>query len=147
MRNKKGNSAREQSGKVQFSKGEVLFLEQNEICRFATASKDGEPHVVPVSYIWDNEKAVIVTDYGTRKLKNLRGNPKAAVLVDANSTNKLLLLSGPVEIVEKGEDYRRLYKLFHSKFSWVRNDPWKEGEAPFVKITPRFKTGWGTGSK
>lgn len=130
---------------VQFSKGELDFLGQNEMCRFATASGKGEPHVVPVSYVWDDGKAVIVTDYGTRKLKNLRTNPQAAILVDSGGTRKLLLVSGPVEIIEKGEEYRRLYKLFYSKLDWVRRDPWKEGEAPFIKITPRFKTGWGLG--
>ena len=132
---------------VSFTKGEIGFLEQNELCRFATASAKGEPHVVPVSYVWEAGKAIIVTDYGTRKLKNLRENPEAAVLVDTSDTNKLVLISGPVEIIEKGEEYRRLYKLFHSKLSWVRRDPWKEGEAPFIKVTPHFKTSWGTGSK
>src|SRR5881409_1041900 len=84
---------------------------------------------------------------GTRKLKNLRENPHAAVLVDSGGTQKLLLISGPVEIIEKGEEYRRLYRLFHSRLSWVKRDPWKEGEAPFIKITPGFKTGWGLGGK
>ena len=86
------------------------------MCRFATASKKGEPHVVPVSYILENKHPYIVTDYGTKKLRNLRENPNAAILVDSGGTRKLLLLGGPVEIIEKGEEYRRLYKLFHSKF-------------------------------
>ena len=122
---------------------EVDFLKAHEMCRFATASKKGEPHVVPVSYIWDDEHAYIVTDYKTRKLRNLRENPQAAILVDSGGTSKLLLISGPVEIIEKGEEYKRLYKLFYSKLDWVKRDPWKEGEAPFVKITPTFKAGWG----
>jgi len=128
---------------IKLSQKEVDFLKSNELCRFATASRKGEPHVVPVSYIWDQEYAYIVTDYGTRKLKNLRENPQAAVLVDSAGAQKLLLISGPVEIIEKGEEYRRLYKLFYSKLSWVKRDPWKEGEAPFIKITPSFKAGWG----
>jgi len=84
-----------------------------------------------------------VTDYGTRKLKNLRENPHAAILVDTTGTQKLLLISGPVLIIEKGEEYRKLYKIFHAKLDWVKRDPWKEGEAPFVKINPTFKAGWG----
>jgi nitroimidazol reductase NimA-like FMN-containing flavoprotein (pyridoxamine 5'-phosphate oxidase superfamily) len=132
---------------VKFSAKEIDFLKSNEMCRFATASKKGEPHVVPVSYIWDQDYAYIVTDYGTRKLKNLRENPHAAVLVDTAGTQKLLLISGPVEIIEKGDEYRRLYKLFYSKLSWVKRDPWKEGEAPFIKITPSFKAGWGLKSQ
>lgn len=130
---------------IKFTEKEVRFLEQNEMCRFASASKKGEPHVVPVSYVWQDNHAYIVTDYGTKKLKNLRENPHAAVLVDTGGTQKLLLLSGPVELIEKGEEYRRLYKVFYSKLDWVKRDPWKEGEAPFVKITPTFKTGWGLG--
>lgn len=113
------------------------------MCRFATASHEGMPHVVPVSYVWNNDSAYIVTDYGTRKLRNLRENPRAAILVDSGGTQKLLLISGPVEIIEKGDEYKRLYKIFYSKFDWVKRDPWKEGEAPFIRITPTFKTGWG----
>ena len=128
---------------VKFSEKEIQFLEQNELCRFATASKKGEPHVVPVSYVWYEGSPYIVTDYGTRKLKNLRENPHAAILVDTTGTQKLLLISGPVLIIEKGEDYRKLYKIFHAKLDWVKRDPWKEGEAPFVKINPHFKAGWG----
>ena len=128
---------------VKLSAKEIDFLKSNELCRFATASKKGEPHVVPVSYIWDQDYAYIVTDYRTRKLKNLRENPHAAILVDTGGTQKLLLVSGPVEIIEKGEEYRRLYKLFYSKLSWVKRDPWKEGKAPFIKVTPTFKAGWG----
>ena len=128
---------------VKLSAKEIDFLKSNELCRFATASRKGEPHVVPVSYIWDQNCAYIVTDYGTRKLKNLRENPNASVLVDFSGTQKLLLLRGPVEIIEKGEEYRRLYRLFYSKLSWVKRAPWKEGEAPFIKVIPSFKAGWG----
>ena len=133
------------TSQVKLSPKELKFLEANEMCRFATASKTGEPHVVPVSYVWQDNYAYIVTDYGTRKLRNLRENPQAAILIDTSGTQKLLLISGPVELIEKGEEYRRLYKLFHSKLGWVKRDPWKEGEAPFVKLTPTFKSGWGLG--
>lgn len=132
---------------AKLSQKEIDFLKAHEMCRFATASRNGEPHVVPVSYVWDDDRAVIVTDYKTRKLKNLRENPQAAILVDSGGTSKLLLIRGPVEIIEKGEEYKRLYKLFYSKLDWVKRDPWKEGEAPFIKIRPVFKTGWGLTGK
>jgi uncharacterized protein len=138
---------RDSSTLAKLSQKEIDFLKAHEMCRFATASRKGEPHVVPVSYVWDDDRAVIVTDYKTRKLKNLRENPQAAILVDSGGTSKLLLISGPVEIIEKGEEYKRLYKLFYSKLDWVKRDPWKEGEAPFIKIRPVFKTGWGLTGK
>jgi len=131
------------ASKVKFSKKEIQFLKQNELCRFATASKKGEPHIVPVSYVFHEGFPYIVTDYGTKKLKNLKQNPHAAILVDTAGTQKLLLISGSVAIIEKGEEYRNLYKIFYEKLDWVKRDPWKEGEAPFVRINPTFKAGWG----
>lgn len=139
---------KDNTSKVKFSEKEVQFLEQNELCRFATASKKGEPHIVPVSYVFHEGFPYIVTDYKTRKLRNLRENPHAAILIDTAGTQKLLLISGPIDLIEKGEEYRKIYNIFHDKLSWVKRDPWKEGEAPFVKIHPEFKTGWGLkGSK
>ena len=111
------------ASKVKFSKKEIQFLEQNELCRFATASKKGEPHIVPVSYVFHEGFPYIVTDYGTKKLKNLKQNPHAAILVDTAGTQKLLLISGSVAIIEKGEEYRNLYKIFHEKLDWVKRDP------------------------
>ena len=40
---------------AKLSPKEIDFLKGNELCRFATASKKGEPHVVPVSYIGDQD--------------------------------------------------------------------------------------------
>jgi nitroimidazol reductase NimA-like FMN-containing flavoprotein (pyridoxamine 5'-phosphate oxidase superfamily) len=130
---------------VRFTPSEVKFLEQNELCRLATASKKGELHIVPVSYVWHDELVYVVTDYGTRKLRNLRENASAAVLVDTNATRKAIMVSGKTQLIEKGEEYRRIYKLFHSKLDWVKRAPWKEGEAPFVKVMPSFKASWGLG--
>ncbi len=128
---------------VKFTEPEAAFLNKEEICRLATASKSGELHVVPVSHLLHNGFLFIAIDYGTKKLKNLRENPRAALVVDTLGPNRALMIRGPVKLIEKGEEYREIYKLFHSKFSWVRHAPWKEGEAPFVKLTPTFKTSWG----
>lgn len=49
-----------------------------------------------------------------------------ALLVDTDRPQKLLLMSGPVGIIEKGKGYRRLSKLFYSELTWVKRDPWKE---------------------
>jgi hypothetical protein len=33
--------------------------------------------------------------------------------------------------------------MFEKKFLWVRNEPWKENEAPFLKIIATNKISWG----
>jgi hypothetical protein len=62
-----------------------------------------------------------------------------------NSTidNKAVIVQGTAEFIEKGKEFQSLYNIFHEKFEWVREEPWSEGEAPFVKVKPRRKTSWG----
>ena len=63
-------------GKVSFSESETDFLTKNEACRLTTCH-NGVPHVVPVSYIFENASFFIVTDYETRKYENIKRNKKA----------------------------------------------------------------------
>ena len=80
-----------------------------------------------------------------RVLKHLQENPKAAASIDIykDKGHKAVCLQGNVTIIEKGEEFARIYKKFQKRFQWVRDQPWKENEAPFVKITPKTKTSWG----
>ena len=130
--------------KITFSQTELNFLNKNEACRLATC-RDETPHVVPVSYIFEHGSFFIATDYETRKYENIKRNRTVALVVDIYSSigNKAVCVQGVAEIIERGQEFARLYKVFHDRFEWVRIDPWEEGEAPFVKITPTHKVSWG----
>jgi uncharacterized protein len=129
---------------VTFSKAERDFLDKNEACRIATCH-DAVPHVVPVSYIFEDDTFYIATDYETRKYENIKHNKMVALVVDVYNSvdNEAICVQGTAEIVERGEEFARLYKMFYERFEWVRQDPWMEGEAPFVKVSPRNKVSWG----
>jgi hypothetical protein len=49
--------------------------------------------------------------------------------------------------LERGEEYKEVYKKFYEKFLWVRRDPWNEGEAPLIKVIPVKKISWGLKKK
>ncbi len=86
----------------------------------------------------------MATDYGTRKYRNLQQNDRVALLVDVGyDSNHGLLLQGRAKIFEKGQEFRKIYAVFFRKFAWVRDAPWKEGEAPFVRIKATRKASWG----
>ena len=129
---------------IKFTKKEIEFLQNNEACRIAT-SHDNIPHVVPVTYYFEDGLFYLATDYDTKKHSNLKQNNKIAITVDIylSGKHKAVILQGTTEFIEKGPEYKRLYEIFYKKFSWVRDNPWKEGEAPFVKIKPKSKTSWG----
>jgi len=130
-------------GSTVFTKVEERFLRRNEIGRLATISSNGTPHVVPVSYLFRDNEFLIAVDYDTRKFRNLRRNRRAALVVDVLSPNRGILIQGHTELIEKGAEFRHAYSSFYKAFSWVRADPWKEGEAPFVRIKPATKASWG----
>ncbi|MGH9976684.1 MAG: pyridoxamine 5'-phosphate oxidase family protein [Nitrososphaeraceae archaeon] len=130
---------------MKVSQKERKFLLENEECRIAT-SHDDIPHVVPVAYIFDKSTITFVTDYGTRKYKNMKVNRNVSVVVDVydpSGENKAIIVQGKAIIIEKGAEYKRLYQMFKKRFEWVRKDPWKEGEAPFVRINGFNKVSWG----
>ncbi len=116
----------------------------NEACRVATCHDD-MPHVVPVSCYFEDGVFYFATDLETRKLENIKKNGRVALAIDQYSSlgNKAVCIQGRAQIIEGGKEFARLYKIFEKKFEWVRQDPWKEGEAPFIRVVPTNKVSWG----
>ena len=133
------------SNKVRVNQKERKFLLENEACRIAT-SHDDVPHVVPVAYIYEKGYIIFVTDYGTRKYRNLQVNRNVSIVVDVydpSGENKAIIIQGKAVIIERGKEFIRLYRIFDKKFEWVRKNSWKEGEAPFVRVVAFNKVSWG----
>ncbi len=129
---------------MEFNTGEERFLRDNEVARLATVGPDGLPHIVPVCYVYNPGALWVATDYRTRKYRNLRKNSKVALLVDVGQySSRGILIQGTAKILEKGPEFRGIYAVVYKKFDWVRADPWKEGEAPFIWIEPSWKVSWG----
>jgi PPOX class probable F420-dependent enzyme len=66
------------------------LLEHGRVGHFATADGAGQPHVVPVCYAFDDHALYFVADekpkrgaaHALKRLRNLRENPHAALVVD-----------------------------------------------------------------
>jgi len=121
---------------------EAKFLKAHELCRLATSSRDGRPHVVPVIYALDGGDIIVAVDYKTKKLKNLRENPKVALVVDVSRPNQGLMVEGDCEILERGKEYLRLLHVLFDRFVFYRKNPWGEGESPILKIKPTKAVMW-----
>ncbi len=130
---------------ARLKKSEARFLKSHSLGRLATSSsRDCMPHVVPVVHAMDGDGSpIIAIDYGTKKLKNLRKNPKAALLVDDGEAQQCVMIQGKCEVHERGAEYLRLLKILFEKFDFYRNNPWGEGESPILKIHPDKVVSWG----
>ena len=145
LKTKMAKKGRKNNRRAKFNKEEEKFLLENEVCRVSTSHND-IPHITPVAYIYEKNFLFFATDYETRKYKNIKVNNKIAVAVDTYSSsveNKAVIVQGIADIIERGREFRNLYRKFNKKFEWVRKDPWKEGEAPFIKIRVTNKLSWG----
>jgi nitroimidazol reductase NimA-like FMN-containing flavoprotein (pyridoxamine 5'-phosphate oxidase superfamily) len=129
---------------IEFSKKETEFLESLEEARIAT-SHNNIPHVKPVSFVFHEGAIIVATDYDTRAFTNIKINSNTAITIDIykSGDHKAVCIQGKSEIIEKGLEFKKFYDIFYEKFQWVRNDPWKENEAPFLKIIPNNKVSWG----
>jgi pyridoxamine 5'-phosphate oxidase family protein len=110
---------------VTFTDEEVSFLTQSRLARVATASRDGQPHVVPVVYEFDGA-AFYFTGWNLErslKFQNLVHNKKVAIVVDD------LVTVSPWR--PRGVEVRGVAELG------------SEGGRPYVKVCPRVKRSWG----
>jgi PPOX class probable F420-dependent enzyme len=130
---------------IKFTPKEEAFLKSSELCRLATASKDGRPQVTPVMYALDGIGFVIAVDYGTKKLKNVRENPSVALVVDRLRPTKAVAVEGTCKVYERGAEYLRLLDLLMTRFEFYRKNPWGEGESPILRVTPEKAVSWGFG--
>ena len=118
-------SQRVASEAVAFSDEEVAFLTQSRLARVATASEDGQPHVVPVVYEFDGT-SFYFTGWNLEKslkFQNLVHNKKVAIVVDD------LVAVSPWR--PRGVEVRGVAELG------------SEGGRPYVKVCPRVKRSWG----
>ena len=68
-------------------------LADARVARLATVGGDGQPHVVPVTFAVDGDLIYTAVDYkpkksaNLRRLRNIRENPRVALLVDHYTEN------------------------------------------------------------
>jgi pyridoxamine 5'-phosphate oxidase family protein len=98
---------------VEFTVEELEFLRSQRIARLATVGPSGWPHVVPVMYSID-EAGVFEFDVDGVKLRNLSGEPRAALVVDAMGPKRGVAMQGSAELI--GDERARLKPA--RKFSW-----------------------------
>ena len=130
--------------KVKFNVEEKAFLTSNECCRIASCHNN-IPHVVPVSYIFEDELFYFASDYNTTKYRNIVKNNLVALVIDVYRSigNKAVCIQGKSDIIESGEEFSRLYEIFYKRFEWVKIDCGKKMRYYYQGNIPTNKTSWG----
>lgn len=120
-----------------FTQEEIAYLRENRLGRLATADADGQPHVIPLTYSFNEEEDTIDVgglDFGSgKKWRDLEGNPKAAFLVDdvigPPRRARAIEVRGRAELHETGGD--------------TINPRFPNFSPQFVRIRPTRIVSWG----
>jgi PPOX class probable F420-dependent enzyme len=66
-----------------------------------TVRSDGQPQSVPVWFLWDGETFLIYSQRGTQKLKNINGNARVGLHLNANERGgDVVRVEGAAELLE-----------------------------------------------
>jgi PPOX class probable F420-dependent enzyme len=105
------------SGKL--SDAQAWFVRFERVARLATVDERGQPYVVPICPALDGDEVVIATEEST-KVRNLRANPRCAVLFDVYQEDwnglRQVQVRGSAEILTEGPAWDRGKSLLDEKF-------------------------------
>lgn len=120
-----------------FTEAEIEYLRGNKLGRLATADAEGRPHVIPVTYFFNEEEDTIDLgglNFGSgKKWRDAEANPKVAFLVDdvigPPRRARAVEIRGDAELHETGgETINPRFPSFASRF---------------IRIRPRRIVSWG----
>jgi PPOX class probable F420-dependent enzyme len=133
------------------------FAAESRVARLATVDDAGYPHVVPVVYATDGRAYYSPIDAKPKRtppdrlkrVRNIRGNPRVALLIDHYEEDwarlRFLLVQGRAELLNGGSEWRSARELLRAKYPQYRTLPLPP-EAPVIKIVPDHVVGWSPGS-
>jgi hypothetical protein len=112
-------------------------LTQDEDAWVATASADGQPCLVPLSFLWDGTSLLMCTRRTNPTAHNV--TPRGEAVVTLGHTRDVVLLEGRAEVVEGSALAAEAADAFAAKLGWDPRDrqPWV-----YLRITPRVVKAW-----
>jgi len=132
---------------MRVKKSVAKFLRWQHVCRVATRSRGGVPHVVPVCHVFDGEKLYFASAGKAQKIQNLRANPQIAVTVDVYADDWSLLrgvmVQGTAALIERGARFRKIRQLLYEKFPQYPEEAALGAGDVIVEVTPRRIFSWG----
>ena len=130
------------------------FLRSARSGHLATADAKGQPHVVPVCYVFDGEAIYSVLDAKPkstplrqlRRVRNILANPQVSLIVDHYEEDwsrlRYLMVLGEAVLLEEGEEWSGAIAMLREKYSqYLEMDL---DESPVIKITPARFVPWSS---
>ncbi len=121
---------------LEFTGREAGLIGSKDILALSTFSQHGWPHCVPVSYVYLEDKFYVPASSKSKKIRNLRQNHRATILVDNAETESGVMLECESKIFTGAKA-----KKFRDYMKKVKG--WQNDEITVViALTPMRKASW-----
>lgn len=121
------------------------------VARLATAGGDGQPHLVPVTFAVDGDLVYMTVDYkpkkstNLRRLRNIRENPRVALLADHYDDDWDLLwwvrIDGWASVVEDERGLQDPLDVLAERYEQYRR---QRPAGPVIVIQADHWKGWAS---
>jgi len=133
---------------MRLKKSVARLLELERVCRVATSSADGLPHLVPVCHVVRDGKIYFASGKRGRKVLNLRANRQIAVTVDlyaeAWAHLRGVMVQGTATLIDRGPRFRAIRAQLYRKYEQYASDAAiGESDSVIVEVTPAHVFSWG----
>jgi PPOX class probable F420-dependent enzyme len=132
----------------------AVLATDSRVARLATLDEHGYPHLVPVCYATDGRayysaldaKPKRVAPERLRRVRNIRANPRVALLFDHYEEDwrrlRYVLVQGRAELLGTGPERDTARDLLGEKYPQYRTTTPLGAEAVMIKITPERVVEW-----
>jgi PPOX class probable F420-dependent enzyme len=129
------------------------FIRAARVAHLATADDKGQPHVIPICFVYDgkeffspiDEKPKRVAPNRLKRLKNIQKNSQVSLVIDRYDEDwrrlAYVLITGTAKILGRGARHRKAVRLLRRKYPQYRS--MAIDERPIVLIKPARITSWG----
>jgi PPOX class probable F420-dependent enzyme len=118
------------------------------VCRVATTSADGTPHLVPVCHVLAGDKLYFGSSDDARKVANLRANDRIALTVDLYSEDwsRLtgIMVLGRATLITRGPRFQTARARLYEKYpQYAEEAALSSSDSVIVEVTPTRVFTWG----
>jgi len=130
------------------------FLRSARTGHLATADATGQPHVIPVCYVFDGESVYSVLDAKPkttplrqlRRVRNILANPRVSLVVDHYEEDwtslQYVMVTGDAGLLESGEEWARAIVMLREKYPQYQQ--MDLAQSPVIKIVPARFVPWSS---
>ncbi|MFE7845860.1 pyridoxamine 5'-phosphate oxidase family protein [Microbacterium sp. NPDC057407] len=126
-------------------------LESETVAWIGSNGRDGYPHAVPVWFLWLGDRAVVLSQPETAKVRNLRADPRVLLHLEAGADGEQLAVlrgvatvsdgAGPAWLDRIGERYQDKYDEWMQRLKLSLEDMFTS-YSTVIEVVPHKLIAW-----